>query len=350
MSATAIRPVGCARKDVSVAASPVAAGVSPRVIVVIPFFQRSSGSLSRALASIFAQDERENLQVIVVDDGSPVAAAAELRALASPPPIPVRILCQPNAGPGAARNAGIDAADGACTYIAFLDSDDEWLPSHLGHARRALSAGFDFYFANHSLPGAADRFARSRALSSVSHRRLFDSLPLHAYDGDFFDLVIGQSPIHTSTVVYRYEAAAVLRFDPRLRIGEDELFWLQLARKTSRICFSSEHEVRLGRGVNISGGETGGSFGSRDALEILLRNTLFRKRLPKLVPLNARQRAATRSLCHELQLSFVRNVLYRLLHERKLDLLMLLRYLALAPATPISVAIAYFEQLRRTNC
>ena len=50
----------------------------PRVAVVIPFYQRSAGLLSRAIESIWAQQYQPEPLIIVVDDSSPMPADEEL--------------------------------------------------------------------------------------------------------------------------------------------------------------------------------------------------------------------------------------------------------------------------------
>ena len=95
----------------------------PRVSVIIPAYNRAD-LLPQAIASVLAQTYRD-FEVIVVDDGSTddTAAVAEQFGRA------VRVIRQANAGEGAARNRGIVAATGE--LIAFLDSDDLWLPTKL---------------------------------------------------------------------------------------------------------------------------------------------------------------------------------------------------------------------------
>ena len=79
------------------------------------------GHLEEALASIEAQ-AYPNLEVVFSDDGS-TDGTVEFIKKAQPG---VLLIEQPNQGPGAARNRGIEAATGE--YIAFLDSDDLWFP------------------------------------------------------------------------------------------------------------------------------------------------------------------------------------------------------------------------------
>jgi glycosyltransferase involved in cell wall biosynthesis len=95
-----------------------------RVSIIIPLYNKAP-YVRRALDSIAAQSFAD-FEVIVVDDGSTddgVAIVADYLDAR------IRMIHQANAGPGAARNAGIAQAHGK--FIAFLDADDEWLPNYL---------------------------------------------------------------------------------------------------------------------------------------------------------------------------------------------------------------------------
>jgi GT2 family glycosyltransferase len=108
------------------------------VTVVIPAHNRA-GTVARAVASAFAQRPSPPAQVVVIDDGShDSTATAAQRAGAEV------VRHEVNRGAGAARNTGLSHA--AHPWIAFLDSDDEWLPHHLAslwphRARHVLVAG-----------------------------------------------------------------------------------------------------------------------------------------------------------------------------------------------------------------
>jgi glycosyltransferase involved in cell wall biosynthesis len=94
------------------------------VSVIIPTYNRAA-TLGRAIESVLSQDHRA-LELIVVDDGSSDATPDLLASIDDPR---LRCVRQPNRGVSAARNRGIAEAHG--DYIAFLDSDDEWLPGKL---------------------------------------------------------------------------------------------------------------------------------------------------------------------------------------------------------------------------
>lgn len=114
---------------------------APTVSVVIPAFQRA-GSIGRAVDSALRQTAAD-LEVIVVDDGSRDGTADVVRGIADPR---VRLIEHAtNRGGNAARQTGIDAARGR--WVAFLDSDDLWLPGKLDkQLARLQDAGPDYGF------------------------------------------------------------------------------------------------------------------------------------------------------------------------------------------------------------
>lgn len=105
-----------------------------RISVVVPSRNRAP-LLPRALDSVLAQSEPPE-ECLVVDDGSDDDTEALIRG--SYPN--VTYFKQPHSGVSAARNAGIARARG--DWVAFLDSDDCWMPDKLLHQRRAV-AGSD---------------------------------------------------------------------------------------------------------------------------------------------------------------------------------------------------------------
>jgi len=108
--------------------------------VVVPAY-RVEEYLPACLDSLLAQ-RYKNLEIIVVDDGSPDASAAITREYAQRDRR-ICLISRPNGGLAAARNTGIDAATGE--YLAFCDSDDIVLPDAYQAAMSSLTrTGSDF--------------------------------------------------------------------------------------------------------------------------------------------------------------------------------------------------------------
>jgi glycosyltransferase involved in cell wall biosynthesis len=103
-----------------------------RVSVVIPMFD-GAPFVAAALDSMLAQTHPV-AEVIVVDDGSEDGGAR----LVAEYPEPVRLLRQPHAGIGAARNRGVAAATGEA--VAFVDADDRWTPTTAARHVAVLAA------------------------------------------------------------------------------------------------------------------------------------------------------------------------------------------------------------------
>ena len=101
----------------------------PFFSVIIPTFNRAS-LLRQALESV-AQQTFRDFEILVVDDGSTDATPQVAESFGA------QLLRQENRGPGAARNLGLQHASGH--YIAFLDSDDQWLPWTLETYHRIIS-------------------------------------------------------------------------------------------------------------------------------------------------------------------------------------------------------------------
>ena len=92
---------------------------TPLISVIVPVY-RVEAYLERCVKSILSQTYK-NLEVILVDDGSPDQCPAICDACAEKD-ARVKVIHQENKGLSGARNAGINAASGE--YLAFVDSDD----------------------------------------------------------------------------------------------------------------------------------------------------------------------------------------------------------------------------------
>jgi glycosyltransferase involved in cell wall biosynthesis len=132
----------------------------PLFSVVTPVYNRE-GLIQQTLRSIVEQ-ERRDLDVIVVDDGSTDDTLAVINSFADQ----VRIFQQENKGPGAARNRGIKEARG--DYVAFLDSDDLWFPWTLDAYEEIIRTHDEPAF----IAGQPYRFSSAEEVSSVERKQI----------------------------------------------------------------------------------------------------------------------------------------------------------------------------------
>jgi len=110
-------------------------GIAPAVSIVIPTYNRAE-LLGRAIRSVLGQSFTD-FELLVVDDGSTDGTSGVVANFRDG-----RIRYIPlarNTGAGAARNAGIRVARGQ--FVAFQDSDDEWLPGKLAKQMSAFERG-----------------------------------------------------------------------------------------------------------------------------------------------------------------------------------------------------------------
>jgi len=109
--------------------------VSPKISVIVPLFNRKK-FLPQLLSTIEQQSFRD-IELILVDDGSEDGTEQWINDNIGAFTVPVIYTRQSNAGPYAARNAGLLLAKGE--YIAFQDSDDEWPEHHLDSLYKVMS-------------------------------------------------------------------------------------------------------------------------------------------------------------------------------------------------------------------
>jgi glycosyltransferase involved in cell wall biosynthesis len=110
-----------------------------RVSILLPTYNRAH-FLPAAFASIRAQ-QLTDWELVIVDDGSSDDTERVVHDARASIPQPIQYVKQANAGAYAARNRCLDLA--TAPYVAFFDSDDEWLPQHLANSVAALDAAPD---------------------------------------------------------------------------------------------------------------------------------------------------------------------------------------------------------------
>ena len=221
--------------------------------IIIPYYQRQPGILHRALKSVFAQTHAD-FAVIVVDDASPSPVELDLKQLAPEERARITVIKQPNAGPGGARNTGLDHVPTDTTYVAFLDSDDEWTPDHLKNAVIGMSRfDADCYWA--SIEGG-DEFYYHFDVSALSDittvNRLSDDPPIVEIPDLAGVMLKNWSFMHLSCMVIGKNLFGKIRFEASLRLAaEDVLFFSDCVRAARRVVLSDGIGAVRGEGVNI---------------------------------------------------------------------------------------------------
>ena len=317
------------------------------IAIVIPYYQKKSGILVKAILSALGQVATRQANIIVVDDASPAPARIELSDIMRQHPGRIAIIEQANAGPAAARNRGLDHVPIGTEYVAFLDSDDEWIGTHLVNAMTALGQGYDFYFADHfQLNQTVSAFNRASRIQVAQYPKITQAEHLRAYTGDMFDQILMGNIIGTSTVVYRYAKYPSLRFrEEFVYAGEDYLFWLELSALTKKIAFSVLCECTYGEGVNIF---SGSGWGTEKSLIRLHHEIKYKKALLQLFKLNDRQLEANRKAVKALRRSFVADVLHRLTHRQPIGAALLKNQFRIDPQTFIfSIPLAFMLAFKR---
>jgi len=211
----------------------------PEVTVIIPTYNRG-WTLRRAIDSVLAQTFRD-FELIVVDDGSEDNTADILADYGTD----IRVIRQANAGVSAARNAGIRAAGGE--YIAFLDSDDAWLPEK-------LQVQMD-YFNTHP----ADVICQTEEIWIRNGKRVNPKKVHKKPSGRIFRASLALCLVSPSAVMLRRELFAEIGgFDETLPACEDYDLWLRISARypvylvdTPLIIKTGGHADQLSRMVGL---------------------------------------------------------------------------------------------------
>ncbi|WP_257538295.1 glycosyltransferase family 2 protein [Sphingobium sp. CFD-1] len=184
---------------------------TPFFSVVIPLYNRAA-QVGETIRSVLSQDWTD-YEIVVVDDGSRDDPQPVIEAIGDPR---IRYIRQDNAGGGAARNAGIKAAQGR--YIAFLDSDDLFLPGKLSIMAKALDGddGLTVLYSRMKVDRGVDRYWIR------PDRGIREDEDVGEY------LFCANQFMQTSTMVVCTPLAQDVLFDPALKKGQDLDFCVRL--------------------------------------------------------------------------------------------------------------------------
>ena len=184
----------------------------PVVSVIIPVFNRSL-VITRAINSVLHQSFK-NFELIVVDDGSTDETEIILSSFINSGAI--HYFKQNNLGVSAARNLGASKAQGE--WLAFLDSDDEWLVDK-------LQTQLDFFKINKNLQIAYGEELWIRNGVKVNKKIIHQK-----FGGWIFDKCIQQCFIAPSSVILKASLFLEMGgFDESFQVCEDYDLWLKIS-------------------------------------------------------------------------------------------------------------------------
>lgn len=195
----------------------------PLISVIVPVY-RVEKYLDRCLASIAGQTYR-NLEIILVDDGSPDSSGAICDAWAAKDSR-IRVIHKENAGAGAARNTGLDVATGE--IVSMIDSDD-YLEVHMyEHLLKLMTEDVDIAECDICWTQQDDLPMEDGSQAEIRVYDVLDAMRLHIRDEIFC-----QTPPNK---LYRRELMVDIRF-PEGNLIDDEYFTYRVignARKLAR--------------------------------------------------------------------------------------------------------------------
>lgn len=201
----------------------------PKVSIVIPLYNKGP-YIHRALTSILNQTIK-NFEVIVVDDGSTDNSAETVRKMNDPR---IRLIRQRNQGVSAARNRGV--SESTTDFIAFLDADDEWMPSHLETMMRLRE----------KYPEAGMYATGYRICMPDGKLRwpVFKDIPAPPWEGllsNYFTIsALGENPVTSTSVgIPKRIFLEAGQFSTGYWYGEDDDLWGRIALKYP-VAFSRE--------------------------------------------------------------------------------------------------------------
>jgi glycosyltransferase involved in cell wall biosynthesis len=224
---------------------------APLVSVVIPAYN-AAWCVGKAIDSVLAQDFQD-FEVIVVNDGSTDDTAAVLAGYGDA----IRVVHQANGGMSSARNAGISASRGE--LIAFLDSDDWWLPGKLGSQVELMRARPEVGFSS------------AAARVEDPDGRLLNLWGCSQWSGSFLEHLFqnngGIAGGSSALMVRRDVLERVGFYDETLGGVEDADLWIRLAAVTEYACIPEPQVVVLRRPGSVSRNVEGMRRGAIQVME-----------------------------------------------------------------------------------
>lgn len=217
---------------------------APRVTVAIPTYNRAD-LVAKAIDSVLSQDYTDR-EVIVVDNGSTDATQTVLAGYGDR----IRVLARDNLGRAGGRNEAILAARG--DLIAFLDSDDEWLPGSLARRVQALDEYPDVGMV-HGHVAVIDEHGQE--LDAVTERQRALARAYHEHGVTYAGYALRCMCLTSTTVVRRSCFEQLGLYDPAIAVEDLDLY-LRLALDSKILFLDGEPIARYRLHAQQTGNET----------------------------------------------------------------------------------------------
>ncbi len=201
-----------------------------KVSIVIPLYNKAP-YVERAVRSVLNQTFSD-FELIVIDDGSEDGGDRIVEAIKDPR---IRLIRQENAGPGDARNHGIELAQGQ--FIAFLDADDLWLPGKLQDQT-------NFMLKHPEVELSATNYTRHPDVADKPKWRLPPEQRWWICSSIFTAYVKGFRPCTPTVMVTTAAIRDAGGFPTDVRSGEDVYTWFKVGVKT-RVAFGRDVHVHI---------------------------------------------------------------------------------------------------------
>lgn len=217
----------------------------PEVSVVIPLLNKEF-QIARALDSVLAQTS-EDFEIVVIEGDSSDRSSEIVDGYSDSR---IRVTAQATKGVSSARNQGVQEADSQ--FIAFLDADDEWTPTHIETLVRLRE----------TYPESGI-YATAYEISDASGRRFspaIRNIPVAPWEGrvpDYFHAAaFGEPPVWTSASAVPKDIFQEMGgFSERMSFGEDIDLWGRIALRypvvfswSGKAVYYQDAEIRLSRG------------------------------------------------------------------------------------------------------
>lgn len=238
----------------------------PKVSVIVPVY-KAEAYLERCVDSLRGQT-LSDIEIILVDDGSPDRSGAMCDAYAAADPR-IRVIHQPNGGVSSARNAGLDAATG--DYVIHCDPDD-WVEPEMYELlyKRAVDTGAELVSCDFIREYDKESKIENQLPNDLSADNIIYEIIKDKIFGSVWNKLILRSKVLESGI----------RFDSKLKMFEDQCFLCLLLKHISKIEHVSKALYHYDCHTNPLSIVNGRVFDSTDSH--IRRFEIYKKELPEV--------------------------------------------------------------------